>query len=30
VRFLSPNTRVVPLKPGQSATYTASSLKVGR
>ena len=30
VRFLSPNTRVVPLKPGQSMTYTASSFKISR
>lgn len=30
VGFLSPNTQVAPLKPGQSLTYTASSFKVGR
>ena len=30
VRFLSPNTSVVPLKTGQSLTYTASSVKVSR
>ena len=30
VRFLSPNTKVVEMKPGQSLTYTASTFKVGR
>ena len=30
VHFLSPNTKVVDLKPGQSLRYTASSYKVGR
>ena len=30
VKFLSPNTEVVELKPGQNLTYTASNYKVGR
>ncbi len=30
VKFLSPNTEVVALKPGQSVTYTASSYRVGK
>jgi len=30
VRFLCPTTRVVPLRPGQTLTYTASSFKVRR
>lgn len=30
VKFLSPNTQVVALKPGQSLTYTASSYRVGK
>ena len=30
VEFLSPNTEVVALRPGQSVTYTASSYRIGR
>ncbi len=30
VKFLSPHTEVIPLQPGQSITYTASSYKVGK
>ena len=30
VEFLSPNTKVVDLRPGQSVTYTASSYRIGR
>lgn len=30
VRFLSPNTRVAALRPGQSLTYTSSSFKLSR
>ena len=30
VKFLSPNTQVVEMQPGQTLTYTASSYRVGR
>ena len=30
VQFLSPNTKVVEMQPGQTLTYTASSYRVGR
>ena len=30
VKFLSPNTEVVALRPGQSLTYTASSYRIGK
>ena len=29
VQFLSPNTQVVEMQPGQTLTYTASSYRVG-